>query len=260
MAYSQTSSGRSACFRAREGERAGGSLMSVCFSVGLFCSSGRDDRLRSSQTWWRHLSRSRTPTSSPRWVGSHTCPNARHKVFCKATKPTRGWDSIISIGSRCALWSTHEYSKSQANNWWTCFHLKGSHVGLFDTFDATHRRRHRVIFGNFLEADSGSVSGPFAPSPLLPPFIEILCKADPAISRESAFDAIHDTQAFIVANDELILVVFRGTRESVDWVTNLNLRLKATPVEWKLDNGCHLHKVSVSVACAPQGCPYPFNG
>lgn len=51
-------------------------------------------------------------------------------------------------------------------------------------------------------------------------------------AQESAFDAIHDTEAFIAANDDIIAVVFRGTKEVSDWATNLNLRTRDCPPEW----------------------------
>ena len=34
-------------------------------------------------------------------------------------------------------------------------------------------------------------------------------------------DDIEDTEAFVAANDNIILVVFRGTSEGSDWITNL---------------------------------------
>ncbi|CAN0480582.1 unnamed protein product, partial [Scytosiphon promiscuus] len=34
-------------------------------------------------------------------------------------------------------------------------------------------------------------------------------------------DGVEDTEAFVAANDSMILVVFRGTSEGADWVTNL---------------------------------------
>ncbi|CAN0532113.1 unnamed protein product, partial [Scytosiphon promiscuus] len=40
------------------------------------------------------------------------------------------------------------------------------------------------------------------------------------------FDVIQDTEAFVVANDDVILVVFRGTSELTDWITNLSFRTR----------------------------------
>lgn len=69
-------------------------------------------------------------------------------------------------------------------------------------------------------------------------------KADSAISGASIFDAIQDTEAFVVANDDLIMVVFRGTHERTDWATNLTFRTKNIPPEWGLgEEDCDVHMV-----------------
>ncbi|CAM9523149.1 unnamed protein product, partial [Ascophyllum nodosum] len=51
-------------------------------------------------------------------------------------------------------------------------------------------------------------------------------------AQESLFDAIQDTEAFVAANDDMIAVVFRGTQEKSDWVTNLKLVQRSCPIEW----------------------------
>ncbi|CAM9543452.1 unnamed protein product [Ectocarpus fasciculatus] len=67
--------------------------------------------------------------------------------------------------------------------------------------------------------------------------------ADPAVSGRSILDAIHDTEAFVTANDDMIVVVFRGTQELTDWTTNLNMGLRSARNEWKTDlEGCDLHR------------------
>lgn len=42
-------------------------------------------------------------------------------------------------------------------------------------------------------------------------------KADKAFSNFSILGAVCETKAFVAANDDMIMVVFRGTRESTDW-------------------------------------------
>lgn len=71
-------------------------------------------------------------------------------------------------------------------------------------------------------------------------------KADPKISSKSILDAVHDTQAFVVANDTTVVVVFRGTLELTDWVTNLKIISKAAPAEWGIGQHCDLHEVNYS--------------
>lgn len=60
------------------------------------------------------------------------------------------------------------------------------------------------------------------------------------------FDAIQDTEAFVAANDESIVLVFRGTSELTDWATNLNFTRRRVPKEWGLSGeGCDVHAVSM---------------
>lgn len=69
-------------------------------------------------------------------------------------------------------------------------------------------------------------------------------KADKRVSGKSLFDAIHDTEAFVTANDEVILVVFRGTSELTDWVTNLSFRPRNIPAAWGFGaEDCDVHQV-----------------
>eukprot|EP00903_Cladosiphon_okamuranus_P009617 g9153.t1 len=56
-------------------------------------------------------------------------------------------------------------------------------------------------------------------------------------AKDNPFDAIHDTEAYVAANDEMIVVVFRGTKETVDWATNLNARRRDCPAMWGDDPG-----------------------
>ncbi|CAM9368027.1 unnamed protein product [Hapterophycus canaliculatus] len=55
-------------------------------------------------------------------------------------------------------------------------------------------------------------------------------------AKKFTFDAIHDTEAFVCANDDMIAVVFRGTKEKSDWVANLNARKRECPPEWGFPN------------------------
>ncbi|CAN0519911.1 unnamed protein product, partial [Laminaria digitata] len=55
--------------------------------------------------------------------------------------------------------------------------------------------------------------------------------------------AIQDTEAFVAANDESIMVVFRGTQEMTDWATNLNAMTRRVPADWGLvGEGCDVHE------------------
>lgn len=77
-----------------------------------------------------------------------------------------------------------------------------------------------------------------------PPIIARKAQADPAVSGESVLDAIQDTEAFVAANDQILLVVFRGTKELTDWTTNLKFILRSAPEAWGVEEGCDLHRVS----------------
>ena len=69
-------------------------------------------------------------------------------------------------------------------------------------------------------------------------------KADKEVSGRSLFDAIQDTEAYVAANDDVILVVFRGTKELTDWATNLSIRTRNIPKAWGFgDEDCDVHKV-----------------
>ncbi|CAM9614890.1 unnamed protein product, partial [Ascophyllum nodosum] len=52
---------------------------------------------------------------------------------------------------------------------------------------------------------------------------------DSAVSSASILDAVQDTEAYLVANDDVIIVVFRGTLESADWATNLKIVTRDAP-------------------------------
>ncbi|CAB1117639.1 unnamed protein product [Ectocarpus sp. CCAP 1310/34] len=68
-------------------------------------------------------------------------------------------------------------------------------------------------------------------------------EADPAVSGASIWDRIQDTEAFVAANDDVILVVFRGSSELTDWTTNFNLVRRLVPSDWLLDGlGCDVHQ------------------
>ncbi|CAN0222365.1 unnamed protein product [Ectocarpus sp. 6 AP-2014] len=56
--------------------------------------------------------------------------------------------------------------------------------------------------------------------------------ADEAAKR-SSFDAIQDTEAFVAANDDMVAVVFRGTKELTDWATNLDISPRDCAGQWE---------------------------
>ena len=50
-----------------------------------------------------------------------------------------------------------------------------------------------------------------------------------------------------MADDESIMVVFRGTQEMTDWATNLKFMTRRVPDDWGLvGEGCDVHEVSVN--------------
>lgn len=64
------------------------------------------------------------------------------------------------------------------------------------------------------------------------------------MSGESVLDAIQDTEAFVAANDDILLLVFRGTKELTDWTTNLKLFPRPAPRGWHIqEEGCDMHRV-----------------
>lgn len=64
------------------------------------------------------------------------------------------------------------------------------------------------------------------------------------MSGRSMLDAVHDTEAFVAANDVMLLVVFRGTFELTDWTTNLRMFPRRVPMGWNIkEQGCDLHMV-----------------
>ncbi|CAN0420456.1 unnamed protein product [Ascophyllum nodosum] len=65
---------------------------------------------------------------------------------------------------------------------------------------------------------------------------------DSAVSSASILDAVQDTEAYLVANDDVIIVVFRGTLESADWATNLKIVTRDVPVAWGLSINCNVHE------------------
>ena len=65
-------------------------------------------------------------------------------------------------------------------------------------------------------------------------------------AKKYPFDAIHDTEAFVAANDDIVAVVFRGTKEKADWAANLNAQRRECPETWGADSGA-LHEVRRTV-------------
>lgn len=65
------------------------------------------------------------------------------------------------------------------------------------------------------------------------------------ISRASLLDAIQDTEAFVAANDDMIVVAFRGTQETTDWITNMDIVRRSAPEVWGLhDEYAEMHEAS----------------
>ncbi|CAM9387975.1 unnamed protein product [Hapterophycus canaliculatus] len=67
-------------------------------------------------------------------------------------------------------------------------------------------------------------------------------EADPEVSGASILDAIQDTEAFVAANDEVLLVVFRGTQELTDWTTNMRIVPRSAPRDWNTEEGSDVHR------------------
>lgn len=61
----------------------------------------------------------------------------------------------------------------------------------------------------------------------------------------SVFDAIQDTEAYVAANDDMIVVVFRGTKEATDWTTNLKVATRECSSSWKVPGGA-IHEASAA--------------
>ncbi|CAN0019599.1 unnamed protein product [Scytosiphon promiscuus] len=62
-------------------------------------------------------------------------------------------------------------------------------------------------------------------------------------AKKSSFDAIQDTEAYVCANDDMIVIVFRGTKEKSDWATNLDIRRRDCPSGWAFgDKRANLHE------------------
>ena len=76
------------------------------------------------------------------------------------------------------------------------------------------------------------------------PYVASSPKVKSELSEKGMFDGIEDTEAYLVANDEFILLVFRGTMEAPDWATNLSFLTRRVPDSWGLDGeGCDVHQV-----------------
>lgn len=76
------------------------------------------------------------------------------------------------------------------------------------------------------------------------PGIFCCVKAPKKASERSIFDAVEDTEAFVAANDDVVMAVFRGTMELTDWTTNLDFLPTRVPESWGLTGeGCDVHSV-----------------
>ena len=100
----------------------------------------------------------------------------------------------------------------------------------------------------FFAANEHDMTSPLL---LLPPLLLQAGKdADKRI-----FDAVQDTESYVAANDEMIAVVFRGTKEVPDWSTNLNVWRRDTPKSWGVPPPAAVHQVrrcfTASQLCQP---------
>lgn len=69
-------------------------------------------------------------------------------------------------------------------------------------------------------------------------------KAPKKASERSIFDAVEDTEAFVAADDDVVMAVFRGTMELTDWTTNLDFLPTRVAESWGLTGeGCDVHEV-----------------
>lgn len=64
------------------------------------------------------------------------------------------------------------------------------------------------------------------------------------MASASNFFDIQDTEAFVAANDDMIIVVFRGTKEFEDWRANAKLAKRECRSDWGVPGGGKLHSVS----------------
>ena len=87
--------------------------------------------------------------------------------------------------------------------------------------------------------------------------LSVSAQADDDVASASAFDAIHDTEAFVAANDYVIMAVFRGSKGGRDWLTNLSILPRDIPREWNLDTeDGDLHRVGAyEIHCCPMLLP-----
>lgn len=63
---------------------------------------------------------------------------------------------------------------------------------------------------------------------------------DPDVSERWSTDDIEDTEGFIAASDDIVMVVFRGTfggTEENDWPTNLKAVPRDVPESWDVEGG-----------------------
>lgn len=136
----------------------------------------------------------------------------------------------------------------------------------FHTMPIKLEQYHKPCCSDLLPSTNAPCSSPltsFLHSPLppsLPPFIPT-CGASCCLSsrtvlwhlwpikggeeaRKCPFDAIHDTESFVAANDDIIAVVFRGTKTIDNWYTNFMLSPRKCPSEWGVPSpGGEVHQV-----------------
>lgn len=74
----------------------------------------------------------------------------------------------------------------------------------------------------------------------------------PDDKARSPFGAIADTQAAVAATPEYVVIVFRGTQEGADWVTNLKFRQKKFPVLGKVHKVIRRRKLHVYLLFSQQ--------
>lgn len=52
--------------------------------------------------------------------------------------------------------------------------------------------------------------------------------------KKALMDNVHDTEAYVAARDDLLIVAFRGTQQKADWVTSFSFSQTDAPDEWNL--------------------------
>lgn len=69
-------------------------------------------------------------------------------------------------------------------------------------------------------------------------------KAPKDVSEKKLCDPTQDTEAYVAANEDVVLAVFRGTSEAADWITNLEIIPRNVDDSWSFEgDGGFVHMV-----------------